>query len=59
MGEGHGAGRRADGGVADGLGNNSERAAVPKGGDIGKVVEATGGTLRAPHMDGDRIREYV
>ena len=29
-----------------------------KKGDVGEVVEAIGGPLLAPHMDGDRIRAY-
>ena len=29
-----------------------------EGGQIGRVVREVGGTLRATHMDGDRIRAY-
>ena len=29
-----------------------------EGGQIGRVVREVGGTLRAIHMDGDRIRAY-
>ena len=50
--------RSADNGVVTGIASTAGNLLSREGSQIGRVVREVGGTLRATHIDGDRIRAY-